>query len=632
MSFRIGQTVGDYEIVGILGAGGMGSVYKVRNQISDRTEAMKILLPNLKDVPELGDRFLREIKVQGKLEHPNITALRTAVRVDDQLLMVMELVEGESLDHKLRKNGPLPVEQTINYCCQVLDALSYAHAAGIVHRDLKPGNIIVTPQGVVKLTDFGIARMGDDQKLTRTGAALGSLYYMAPEQIQGKLTDARSDVYSLGITMFELATGRRPFVADNEYAIMTAHLSEPPPNPLTFNPKLPPRMVDVLLRSLAKNPAERYQTAGEFRAALEGSKTGYYAPRPATVGTVNHPVPAGPQPNRKLRWMLRVASAATLSLLIAGLYFSRQASKAVSAPPPQTVAQSSAPVAPVVTPAPAAVPVPEPAAEPAAAEPEEPVSRKRRVREEREAPRRSRDRQSREEEPAAVAAPVPAVVIAVPQAAPQAAPAAAPPVVAQPAAPAAAPAVDARQQEWDRVKGSRDTGALEAFRRKHPDGPQAEQALRLIQQIEWDAVKSSGNLQQLRGYQEKYPNSPFAARAAAEADRMEHASAGRAVLDAVAEYKAAFESRDLSAVRALRPGLSAEQLKSIKETFRQARSIQMALKPTGEPTITGSTASVQCSLSQTVVMKNGDRPPAVAHNISIHFRKAGSGWVIDSIQ
>src|SRR5215469_11677352 len=206
MNVQIGSTVGDYQIVGILGAGGMGKVYKVRNGISDRVEAMKVLLPDLAAQPELSDRFLREIKTQASLEHPNIAALHTALRVDNQLLMLMEFVEGVTLEQKL-KEGPLPIEQAVDYISQVLSALDYAHQHGVIHRDIKPANMMLTPAGAVKLMDFGIAKGAGDHKLTMTGTTLGSLYYMSPEQIQGAVNlDARSDLYSVGVSLYELVT------------------------------------------------------------------------------------------------------------------------------------------------------------------------------------------------------------------------------------------------------------------------------------------------------------------------------------------------------------------------------------------------------------------------------------------
>src|SRR5215472_3177208 len=150
MDLQIGSTVGDYQVIGILGAGGMGKVYKVRNTISDRVEAMKVLLPDLANAPELADRFLREIKVQASLEHPNIAALHTALRIDNQLLMFMEFVEGVTLEQLLKEQGRIPVGSAVNYVSQVLSALDYAHQHGVIHRDIKPANMMLTPAGAVK--------------------------------------------------------------------------------------------------------------------------------------------------------------------------------------------------------------------------------------------------------------------------------------------------------------------------------------------------------------------------------------------------------------------------------------------------------------------------------------------------
>ncbi len=268
MNLEIGSIVGDYQVAGILGAGGMGQVYKVRNVISDRVEAMKVLLPDLVNQPDLADRFLREIKVQASLEHPNIASLHTAVRVDNQLLMLMEFVEGVTLDQKL-KDGPLPAAEAVDYVMQVLSALEYAHARGVVHRDIKPANMMLTPGGVVKLMDFGIARSSADHKLTQTGTTVGSLYYMSPEQIQGVTApDARSDLYSVGVSLYELVTGRRPFDGDSQFAIMSAHLAGTPVPPVTVDPRLPQLLNDVILMSVAKEASARFQTAKALRNAL----------------------------------------------------------------------------------------------------------------------------------------------------------------------------------------------------------------------------------------------------------------------------------------------------------------------------------------------------------------------------
>src|SRR5690242_7234943 len=185
MDLSTGQSFGDYEILGTLGAGGMGKVYKVRNKISDRVEAMKILLADLSGEPELVQRFTREIRIFGSLNHPNIAELRTALRVDNTLAMIMEFVEGSSLA-ALMKDGRVPVDKAVDCMCQALSALAYAHSQGVVQRDIKPANMMLTPNGTLKLMDFGIAKAVSDPKLTRSGFVVGSVYYIPPEQIEGK--------------------------------------------------------------------------------------------------------------------------------------------------------------------------------------------------------------------------------------------------------------------------------------------------------------------------------------------------------------------------------------------------------------------------------------------------------------
>jgi serine/threonine protein kinase len=284
--YNIGQQVGDYEILGILGAGGMGKVYKVRNAISDRVEAMKILLPNLAGQKELGERFLREIKLLASLNHPNIAALRTALTLDNQLVMIMEYVDGVSLSSRLLE-GPVPPGQAVSHIDQVLAALSYAHQQHIIHRDIKPANMMLTTDGVVKLMDFGIARSSTDRSLTMTGTTLGSLNYMPPEQVKGEPADNRSDLYSLGVSLYELVTGELPFQAESSYALMAAHLEQTPKPPNEIRPGIPESLNQIILMAMAKNPAQRFQSADAFRAALKSVPT---------QGVRTQPVPASPVP------------------------------------------------------------------------------------------------------------------------------------------------------------------------------------------------------------------------------------------------------------------------------------------------------------------------------------------------
>ena len=395
MSFEVGTRIGDYEIVSILGAGGMGKVFKVRNVISDRIEAMKVLLPDLEHEPELADRFMREIKVQASLQHPNIATLHTALRVDNQLLMLMELVEGVTLDQRLHQ-GPIPLANGVDYISQVLSALGYAHEHGVIHRDIKPANMMLTANGTVKLMDFGIAKAAADRRLTMTGTTMGSLYYMSPEQIKGMATtDARSDLYSVGVSLYEITTGKKPFDGDSQFAIMAAHLEKTPVPPITLDNKLPQGLNDVILMAIAKEPDQRFQSAKAFAGALGSVRQSLGMPVPVAAGGLSNtatmplggpapvlpstsamaPAAAAPDqaaPKSSKRWLWVGAGAlATALALVAFIQFgpwrksSAQAEQqAAPGSTPANTATTPGQTPPATTPPPEQQAVTPPAAEP----------------------------------------------------------------------------------------------------------------------------------------------------------------------------------------------------------------------------------------------------------------------------
>jgi hypothetical protein len=308
--FVPGQRIGDYEVLGVLGAGGMGKVYKVRNVISDRVEAMKVLLANLAVQKELADRFLREIKLLASLSHPNIAALNTALTLDNQLVMMMEYVDGVTLASRLQQ-GPIPPADAVNYSDQLLSALSYAHKLNVIHRDVKPGNMMLTPQGVVKLMDFGIARPNNEAGMTVTGTTLGSLNYMSPEQVRGEPVDQRSDLYSMGVSLYEMVTGQLPFRGHSNYSVMSAHLQEQPQPPIVLRPDLPKGLSDIILMAMAKDPRERFQSAEAFgnalRSAVSIGATGMASP----AGAVRAPqAPATSAPRVPVQATVPMAVAA----------------------------------------------------------------------------------------------------------------------------------------------------------------------------------------------------------------------------------------------------------------------------------------------------------------------------------
>ncbi len=267
MAIQPGQIIGDYEVLSQLGYGGIGEVYKVRHVISQRVEALKLLRSD-RIGDELSERFLREIRLLAGLSHPHIARLHTAFKADGQVAMVMEFIEGEDLHWKMHSPWPGRAVEGIEYTRQVLSALEYAHAREVIHRDIKPSNVMITPERQALLLDFGMAFKTADHSVTRPGFILGSLHYMSPEQVRGERVDARSDLYSTGVTLYEIVTGRRPFEGSTEYEIMTGHLREQPKWPGDVNPSIPYGLSAAVMKSLAKDPAERFQTATEFLDAL----------------------------------------------------------------------------------------------------------------------------------------------------------------------------------------------------------------------------------------------------------------------------------------------------------------------------------------------------------------------------
>jgi serine/threonine-protein kinase len=283
MAYEVGQRIGDYEVLALLGSGGMGRVYKVRSVISNREEAMKVLLPDFAAEADLSARFMAEIRVLAGLDHPNIAQLRTAFQSQNEFVMIMEYVEGTTLE-TMASTSKIPIDQVLEYSMQVLSALSYAHGRGVIHRDMKPANVMVTPHGLVKLMDFGIAKSSEEKDLTRPGTTMGSVYYISPEQVRGGTVDARSDIYSYGVTMYEMLTGQKPFQAETSYSVLYAQLNEAPTLPMLVNPAVPAGLNDIVMHAMEKNPDARFQTADEFRSALKALAAQQAAPVAPAAG------------------------------------------------------------------------------------------------------------------------------------------------------------------------------------------------------------------------------------------------------------------------------------------------------------------------------------------------------------
>ena len=265
---------GRYEIEGFLGRGGMGSVYRVRDRESGATLALKILHAAADD-PGGSERFRREIGVLAKIRHPSIPAIAGSGLLADEMYFVAEFVDGQNLRRIVREAGPFEADEAARVCAAVADALDEAHRHGVIHRDVKPHNVMIATDGSVRLLDFGVARgVGIDMKtITATGMIVGTPEYMSPEQFEGHRVDGRSDIYSLGVVLFELLTGRLPFVGDTPVALALAHTRDPAPPPRSIRAEVPAWISRVVIKCLEKKPAERFGSAADLATELRRDRS-----------------------------------------------------------------------------------------------------------------------------------------------------------------------------------------------------------------------------------------------------------------------------------------------------------------------------------------------------------------------
>ncbi|HEX2884227.1 MAG TPA: protein kinase [Candidatus Limnocylindria bacterium] len=262
-----GTIAGRYRIGERIARGGMSTVYRAHDEQLSRPVAVKLMRADLGEDPEFVRRFIAEARSAASVSHPNVVAVYD-VGTDKAPYIVMELVERGDAAALLRREGRLQPLAAARIAAETADALEAAHRAGLVHRDVKPGNILIGPEGRALVADFGIARATGEDTLTRPGAALGSVEYFSPEQARGERAGPASDVYALGVVLYELLTGRRPFVGDSPYATATARLDVPPPDPRKILPEIPDGLAEVVRRAMAQEPADRYGSAGEMRDAV----------------------------------------------------------------------------------------------------------------------------------------------------------------------------------------------------------------------------------------------------------------------------------------------------------------------------------------------------------------------------
>jgi serine/threonine-protein kinase len=309
----IGSLVGSYKITDKIGEGGMGAVFRGIDVMLEREVAIKMLRPELSRQPNIVERFRSEAVTLAKLNHPNIATLYSFLRQGDDFFMVMEFVRGETLDSVIRNSGAMACERAIVLLCQALEGIDHAHRMGIIHRDIKPANIMLTESGTLKVMDFGIARVLGTARMTKQGNIVGTIEYMSPEQVRGQETDARSDIYSLGILLYEMLTGRVPFQSDSEYDLMKMQIEDAPSPPRVFAAHIPQLIEQAIMRSLAKRPEARFQSAAEFRNMLLSATGAAVAPSivaPVAPVRVTDPViAAGPTAATEPRETRLVAGA-----------------------------------------------------------------------------------------------------------------------------------------------------------------------------------------------------------------------------------------------------------------------------------------------------------------------------------
>ena len=653
------ETLGRYQILGELGRGGCGIVYRALDPGIGRAVAIKTILADAHSPAgmALRERFRREARSAGNLSHPNIVTIHEFNDSGEIMFIAMELIQGQSLADRMADSSPLPLNLVLAVLGSSADALDYAHANGIVHRDVKPANFMLTASGQVKVTDFGIAKMLDDDiGLTNTGMVIGTVQYMSPEQIAAKPASARSDQFSLGVIAYEMLTGQKPFQGNSWASVMNQIMSVEPPPVKQHRQDLGDEVTTVLRKALAKDPEARYSSCREFADELAHAVTGVTMQRtaPMPIGeALTRPLPPprtgvlpetqamasmtgvpvkpdsspdtgqkltptmspGPaktvtaEPTAKRRSALTpVMIGAATAVVLAAVWW-RFSARPVTTPPPAapavaataTPANSAAPSNPVQQPA---QPVTSQPANRNASPPASPSSKKEL------APRPPVSKST----PAAAALPaqsppVPVAAIPAPSAPPAAVPAApvTTPPVAAPAPPVAVP-----------------VPAVAA----PPPAPAPKPAPVQSSPAPAPAVASSAAPAPPVA---RNPEVDASAGHAEEQRKAAELSAARKAVDeALNRYRTAFENKDSEALKSVWPSLGRSELTAFQNFFKIARSIKLQLRPLGEAEINATGATIRARRNMAATDERGALPTQ-DQTVNIHLRRAGNGMVIESI-
>ena len=614
------ETLGRYQILGELGRGGCGIVYRALDPGIGRTVAIKTILADAHSPAgaALRERFRREARSAGNLSHPNIVTIHEFNDSGEIMFIAMEFIQGQTVAEKMAESGPLPLDLVLSVVRSSGEALDYAHANGIIHRDVKPANFMLTANGQVKVTDFGIAKLLDDDiGLTNTGMVIGTAQYMSPEQIAAKPASARSDQFSLAVIAYEMLTGQKPFQGNSWASVMHQIMSVEPPPVKQHRKDLGDDVTTVLRKALAKDPDARYASCREFGDELSRAVTGVTMQRtapmplstamqqplapprpdalPETQVMVSATIPVGlsatpdtgqkimapvgstvvePVRRRSALMPVLMGAGAVLVLAIVWWRFSARPVAEKPAEPASTVAAMSPPPA-----------IAEPAVETPAppSRKSEPVLRPTPAK----APPPVLQAQPAQPVPVPVPAPAAAVPVTLPPPIPVATPAPAP-VVAPPVAPAPKPVV---------VESA------------PPPAPAVAPAPPNRNQENEDAAR--------RAEEQR--------KAAAELT-----AARRSVDDALNRYRAAFESKDAEALKTIWPALGRNELNSFQNFFKIARTIKLQLQPLGEAEINATGATIRARRTMAATDERGALPTQ-DQTVRIHLRRAGNGMVIESI-
>lgn len=576
-------TIGKYQILGLVGEGAMGAVYRALDPVLQRPVAIKVMSDSVAREQELRERFLREAQAAGSLQHPNVVTIYDFGEVDGHLFIAMEFLDGEDLEALLARHGALSLGAKLGIAVDVLGGLSYAHRRGIVHRDIKPANIRITEDERAKIMDFGVAHL-TSQKMTRTGMTMGTPNYMAPEQVTAGPIGAHTDVFSLGAVLYELLTGHKSFAAETLHAVLYKIVSEPTPPPSTHVPELPPELDAIVARALAKEPADRYQTAAEMandltelraivgtlsgarqasssislNARLAAAVPGPAAARPASgaAPAVGAGAGAPPAPAGAGRGALALTGILGVVAVGVGVWaFALRGDDAGAAPP-------AAP-APTIAQAPAASP------EPGA--PERPP----------------------------VAAP------------------SAPPVAAAPAAAAPAMSTTPRPRETTPAppRPTAPTSAAGSATSLPAPAP--------VQRAPEVAASPAAPPREA-------PATTAPVPAPAPAPAVPAANAAADIADVVARYARAISARDLGAVRAAYPGISGAQERNWERFFASVRELRASFT-LGNLDVAGATAEGRLNGTYEFVTSAGQRERSPV-SFQASFRRGDAGWVLTAVR